>query len=250
LDYDPDTESGTWANLGDLVTTAGVTAVKDTTAVTLIGGIDAGTALKVEGKIYYAAAYANDTGTGTPAFEFYPQRDCTDFPMSPYLDFDGTDDRLETNIAPGSYDAGYLCGGWTQMEALGTFNSMFGSSSQNAVRGIRYSVTIQNTIRISGFNGSTEVSASTNPTITKDAPFVGTAAYTTTSIKARLNSGGEGTYLGANVYTGSAQVALLGCTNNTETSTVTPAGFMQGSMFSQIWLPSIPTDEQQAILRA
>ncbi len=201
-------------------------------------------------RLYYIAAYANTTGTGTPAFEFYPDRDCTDFPLNPYLDFDGTDDRLETNIAPGSYDAGYLCGGWTQMEAIGGSNGLFGSSASNsAVRGARLLINVVGNFAVNRVSSSAVIGLPTANKISTYAPFLSYCEYTPTSAKSQLNSGTIATNTSPLDYRGSTQVALLGALNNTE-SGISATSFMQGSMFSQIWLPTIPTDEQQAILRA
>jgi hypothetical protein len=215
--------------------------------VTVGATTDAGQSFN--GKIHYAAAYANDTGTGTPAYEFYPQRDSVNFPMNPYLDYDGTDDRLETNIAPGSYDAGYLCGGWTQMEALGVANGMFGSSASDAVRGVLSTTGPTGLLRLSRFTGVAGSSAQSSVAIVQSAPFVVDANYVVANAKIRLNGYAEGTDSASRDYRGSTQVALLGATNNAE-SGITPSAYFHGYQFSQIWLPSIPTDEQQAILRA
>ena len=201
-------------------------------------------------RLYYAAAYANDTGTGTPAFEFYPQRDCTNFPLTPYLDYDGTDDRLETNIAPGMYDEGYLCGGWTQVEALGGLNGLFGSSGSNSVvRGVRQLINAAGQSAISRVSAESVYGLPTANSIAAFTPFITDAEYSATAAKSRINSGPQASVTATLDYRGSTQVALLGCSNNAE-SVITPVSFTQGYMFCQIWLPSIPTDEQQAILRA
>lgn len=168
--------------------------------------------------------------------------------MNPYLDYDGTDDRLETNIAPGSYDKGYLCGGWTLMEAIGSYNAMFGSTNSIGVRGVRFGIQAAGGVNIARGNGISLASINTS-TITQLIPFIGSAEYSIDRHEVSLNSGTAVADESDNIFNGSTQVALLGMSNNAE-SGVTAAVPIQGSMFSQIWLPTIPTDEQQAILRA
>jgi hypothetical protein len=247
--YDPVTKIGTWVAIGTKVTTAGTAEIKDVTASVLLGALSTSFATNLVGKIYYYAAYANDTGEGPPAWEFNPQRDSVNFPANPYLDYDGTDDRLETNIAPGSYGAGYLCGGWTQMEVLGVQNAMFGSSNASAVRGVLNTVGTTGLTRLARFTGTTSSAAQSSVAVTPSVPFVADADYVVASAKSRLNGVAEGTDAASRDYRGSTQVALLGASNNAE-SGITAVAFFQGYMFSQIWLPSIPTAEQQAILRA
>jgi hypothetical protein len=248
-DFNTDTRAGTWTQLGTPVTSTIISAVHDSTAVLCVGA--AASTLTMPGKIYYYAAYANLTGEGTPNYEFYPQRDSVNFPMNPFLDYDGSDDRLETNIAPGSYDAGYLCGGWTQMEALLSTNGFVGSSSTSTVRGFRSGITATGLVFIGRHSGSAIDTKFTSGAITQFTPFVASASYSPTQETVQLNSGSATSSAVSVDYRGSSQNMLLGACPNTENVTpVTATDFMQGYQFSQIWLPSIPTAEQKAILRA
>lgn len=241
----------TWAQSGATKTSSPIT-IFDSSASVELGSVQTGATDPWQGRIYYAAAYANDTGTGTPAFEFYPQRDCTNFPMNPYLDFDGTDDRLETNIAPGSYEEGYLCGGWAQMEAIGANNTFFGTTNSAGVKGLRFianaNATVE-TLRGDGVGVSQIASLIGSEIISQYVPFVSSHEYEVSGASSKLNNLTKRSHTIDRDFRGTTQVALLGAANNT-TSGVVAQNFMQGSMFSQIWLPVIPTDEQQEVIRA
>lgn len=246
-DYDKAAKTGTWVQIGTTVTTAGVTSIFDSTSPVMLGQLDVTNTAGWLGKIHYAAAWANTTGEGTPAWEFYPARDAT-FPASPWLQFDGSNDYLVTNIIPGNYSEGFICAGAVQIEAVSAVNVIFGSSVSDAVRGVQLSVGATGAVTTRRYDGTTNTSVATTDVITGYVPFVATASYSVATASAQLNSGTKETSATARDYTGTTQYALIGASNNTE-SGVTPANYIQGNFHALAWLPSISTEAQELAIR-
>ncbi len=67
-------DGATWTQIGNAVVTAGVTNIKDTTAILELGSIASGATLNLNGKIFSAQIY-NTIGGTTPVVDFNPQRD-------------------------------------------------------------------------------------------------------------------------------------------------------------------------------
>ena len=245
-DYNPDSKTGTWTQIGTDVASVGANPTESSDQV-LVGTIFAG-GNPVAGKIHYAAAWANTTGEGTPAWEFYPARDAT-FPASPWLQFDGSNDYLVTNIIPGNYSAGFICAGAVQTEAIGSNNNIFGSADGGgSVRGIRHQINSVGQFRPARFTSAGAVAFSAAGTVVKDMPFITSQSYSVTDATARLNNETKVVNTTAADYTGSTQYALIGVSNNTE-SGVTPANYFQGHIHALAWLPSIPTEAQEASIK-
>lgn len=237
-----------WATLESSSTVSGTTTIYDGTSEVEIGSYNLGALESFNGKIHYAAAWANITGEGTPAWEFHPTRDAVK-PASPWLDFDGTDDYLISSIIPGNYSEGFICAGAVQTEAIGVTNSIFGSADSNAVRGVRFVVNATGKIAMTRTSGSATAAVSASPSnIAKDTPFFATASYWVAGAKVGIN--GESPTVNAITcdYTGSTQYALIGASNDTE-SGVTPTIYMQGHIHALSWLPSIPTEAQETAIR-
>lgn len=236
-----------WATLESSSTVSGTTTIYDGTSEVEIGSYNLGALESFNGKIHYAAAWANITGEGTPAWEFHPTRDAVK-PASPWLDFDGTDYYLISSIIPGNYSEGFICAGAVQTEAIGGINSIFGSSNSNAVRGVRFLVNATGKIEMTRTSGSAGAYPASPSNIAKDTPFFATASYWVAGAKVGIN--GESPTVNAITrdYTGSTQYALIGASNNTE-SGVTPTIYMQGHIHALSWLPSIPTEAQETAIR-
>lgn len=71
-DYNPETETGTWNQLGTTVTTGGVTSIFSSSAAVNVSGHDNGTLLPFAGKVYWSEI-RNGIG-GAIAAEFDPAR--------------------------------------------------------------------------------------------------------------------------------------------------------------------------------
>jgi len=245
-DYDPVAKTGTWEKIGSDVTYA-TTDATDTVNPILIGAI--GTAFAPStGKIHYAAAWANTTGTGTPAWEFYPARDAVK-PASAWLDFDGTNDYLISSIIPGNYDEGFVCAGAVQTEAIGGTNALFGTSYSNAVKGVQSAINGSGAALTIRYDGTTNTSLASANTITTNAGFVIANLYAPASASSQLNSGTKATSAVTRDYTGTTQYALIGSSNNAATG-VTPTNYMQGHIHALAWLPVIPTEAQETAIRS
>ena len=237
-----------WTTLESSGTVSGTTSIYDGTSVVEIGAYNLGAAELFTGKIHYAAAWANTTGSGTPAWEFYPARDAVK-PASPWLDFDGTNDYLISSIIPGNYSEGFICVGALQTEAIGSPNSLFGSSSSDAVKGVRASVSAIGTTLVARYDGTTNTSTVTTETVTASVLFAFSGVYAVASASAQINAGTKATSAVTRNYTGSTQYALIGATNSVE-SGVTPSNYLQGHIHALAWLPSIPTEAQETAIRS
>ena len=237
-----------WTTLESSGTVSGTTSIYDGTSVVEIGAYNLGAAELFTGKIHYAAAWANTTGSGTPAWEFYPARDAVK-PASPWLDFDGTNDYLISSIIPGNYSAGFVCAGMVQTEAFGGTNVFFGSSASNAVRGVQNAIISTGALNQQRLDGTTNISNSTANFITQNVPFVATVNYAINSSSSQINSGTKATSAVTRNYTGATQYALIGAANNAE-SGVSPANYIQGHIHALAWLPVIPTEAQETAIRS
>ncbi len=246
-DFNRATRTGTWVQIGsDVVNTD---AAATDTANSIFIGAQTISALPISGKIYYAAAWANTTGSGTPAWEFYPSRDAVK-PASPWLDFDGTNDYLISSIIPGNYSAGFVCAGAVQTEAIGSGNALFGSSSSlGVVKGVRIVITVTGEGRIVRSGASSAVSTTTVNKITVNAPFIEAGIYSTSGSSVQINSSAVASDVTAMTYTGSTQYSLIGATNDTE-SGISPANYLQGHIHAIAWLPVIPTEAQETAIRS
>lgn len=244
-DYNQDTGVGTWVQIGtDVVNTDPAPA---DTVNPLILGQTTSTISPIAGKIHYAAAWANITGEGTPAWEFRPTRDAVK-PASPWLDFDGTDDYLISSIIPGNYSEGFICAGAVQTEAIGGINGIFGSSNSDVVRGVRFLVNAVGKIEMTRTSGSAGAYPASPSNIAKNIPFFATVSYWVAGAKVGVN--GESPTVNAITrdYTGSTQYALIGASNNTE-SGVAPTIYLQGHIHALVWLPVTPTEAQETAIR-
>jgi hypothetical protein len=245
-DFNKTTRTGSWVQLGTPITGAIIPAIHDSTAALFVGAISS--AFVMAGKVYYAAAFPNLDASGTPAWKFYPNRDGS-VPSNYYLDFDGSDDNLETDITPGLYDAGYVSGSWTQMETLGSGNIVFGSSGSDTRRGVRIGASVAGYGQLVRYVATTNTAQTTANAIAAYVPFVVSGNYTVTSADVKLDSGGAVNSVASRDYRGSSQFAMLGAGNNSETiATPTATQPMQGYMFCQVWSPVIPTADQQATI--
>lgn len=237
-----------WTTLESSGTVSGTTSIYDGTSVVEIGAYNLGASEPFTGKIHYAAAWANTTGSGTPAWEFYPARDAVK-PASPWLDFDGTNDYLISSIIPGNYSEGFICAGAVQTEALGGTNDLFGSSGSAAVHGARFAVSTTGLIDTTRLDGASATSTVTGSSIAQNNPFVATGSYTPSAASSQLNTETKATSAVTRNYTGTTQYALIGASNNAE-SGVSPANYTKGHIHALAWLPVIPTEAQETAIRS
>jgi len=237
-----------WTTLESSGTVSGTTSIYDGTSVVEIGAYNLGAAEPFTGKIHYAAAWANTTGSGTPAWEFYPARDAVK-PASPWLDFDGTNDYLISSIIPGNYSAGFVCAGMVQTEAFGDFNYFFGSSGSTAVKGVLIGINSTGKGVLARDNGGTGPATGTTNSITQNVPFVIDGDYAVAMATTQIDSGTLATNATSSSFNGTTQYALIGATNNAE-SGVSPANYTQGHIHALAWLPSIPTEAQGHAIRS
>lgn len=241
--FETSPDGSTWSQHGTTQASTPGSLFASTDMVTLgLGSISSTGKLS----LYYAAGYANDTGTGTPAFEFHPTRDAQAICYGNYwLEFDGTNDRLETDIAPGSATSGYICTGWAQTEAIADTNALFGSTNSATVHGMRLNVGIDGSVKLFRADGAVSATASVLGAITQNVPFVAGAIFDDSETTVTLNS--ESVLQTTDrAWTGTSQIALVGASNNVE-SGISATVFANGAMFGMVYAPSIPTAEQRAV---
>lgn len=247
-DFNRATRTGTWVQIGSDVANTDAAAT-DTANAVLIGALTTA-ANPAAGKIHYAAAWANTTGTGMPSWEFYPARDAVK-PASPWLDFDGTNDYLISSIIPGNYAEGFVCAGAVQTEALSIENTIFGNSANTTVAGFAIRISGAGHAEMVRRSGAAADVLATDQNITVFTPFVHSAGYSgAASATTKLNSNTTKTSAVSCDPRGGTQFALIG-TANTVSSGVTPSTqYAQDHIHALVWLPVIPTEAQETAIRS
>jgi len=249
-DFNRTTRTGTWIQIGSDVANTDAAAT-DTANALLIGVAASAATSPGGGKIHYAAAWANTTGEGMPAWEFHPTRDAVK-PASPWLDADGIDDYMITSIQPGLYGSGYVCAGAVQTEAIGAVaNTILGSSSSVAVRGPRYNIGSTGGVEIhilDGTDDSSKTTASLSGFIAANVPFITAASYSTNVQTVSLNGGFKVSAAHSQDYTDTSQYATIFAANNSA-SGITPISYLKGHIHGFAWTQTIPTDAQDAAIQ-
>lgn len=235
----------TYTQLGDVVAGMTGTLYPSTQQVRLLVGF---TGILGVGRVYKASLYANNTATGVPVAEFNPSGVVR--PTSYWLDSDGgLSQHYITTVQPGLYSSGYVCGAFNQYEAISSTNILFGSAGPTTIFGYRLSINAAGKVEAGRTDGSTASYINSPDSITQYVPFVASSEFQVSRVTPAVN--GVETVDGTTKdFRGGSQVALM-FTGNTVASGITPSGsYITGSSSGLCWLPTIPTYEQQAILRS
>lgn len=162
------------------------------------------------------------------------------------LEFDGSTDHLVTDIT--STSAGYMFAVFQQDEAIGSYNSIFGTASTLGGVLLEVSNTGYPFLSRMASGGSSVAVVAASP-ITPGVCCLVDAAWTAAGAKCRLNGSYEGSNSTAKDPV-SAQILTIGCKNsNTTVGAVTGANFMQGKIGIVGYIPATVPDATQARIR-
>ncbi len=240
--FETSLDGATWSQLGSVVDISALLAPTETTNRVAVGTLLAGGGA-FTGKIYYAAAWGNATGEGTPAWEFHPTRDAVK-PASPWLEGDGIQTSMIVSIQPGLYGSGYVCAGAVQTEAIGGTNAILGSAV-GAERGISLLVNAAGRCEGSRSDGTTFTRVAPVDVLAEKSPFLVSYAYTIAAASVQVNASVKTTSATTRDYTGSTNYAYLFATNNGGPA----AAYLQGHIHAFAWTQAIPTDAQDAAIQ-